>query len=773
MQKFHPSLFRRLRQRQKLFFTGIIPIISLLLVTAVTIYILNNYTKSVDNKTASLLSQAAGGLRGLGAKITPGKTSATPAWDRQHRIYTSGAGTTPLVSEMTPSSPGKEIAYIDADRILFVYSADGTLLATSSAKVTLQYGQAADYAPSAIDLYADRDTQGNPEYDILVPSATSNTPNTTSVFLHAFKLNFASGVYSLVATSSASVVGEGAPFSAAAVDDLDNDGRPEIFVTTKKTTGEASLLGWTWDPATRTFLPLNNVVDPGPVILRVAANSLDGLLEPAIGNITSSDFNDKQVVVAAQTPGNAMQIYVFRKNGLTLTPISAQTAVPYYWFQEQINEIPTGAPGVERMRIGGISLADLNGDARFEVLATTKKRQTGLLNRTGYYAIRAFKHDAASGGGSRLTDKIEVQFGIMDDGQYSNSTVSRPTVGKFEGYDRAISFLSFDRSKGLFSAFFNGTALEWIPNYSPRFTNDYLYQQGLPITCDIKSQVMGNVITLADTDNNGNNELIYLKHDVSNGSANYNYVFLHNADGAAVAFPSCSGTPVEFYDVNTFASFSPSHTGWLIQSYSNVEIADVDGNNTIEALVTYNNRGTVFDGVRLIPLVPTLSVLPYEWPMTGAGPCRQGRSGVVTEPNSGCPSTIAVPYPTPTPIPTPSPTPMSTPSPTPTPIPTPSPTPSPSATCDGIKYYNISGGEIFKTEILPGETVYVACINTVSNGTLDKAHFRVNSGIWIETTNTWPETTEFYIPYTFPTSGPVTSFMFEAEVHVLENNQWY
>lgn len=692
-------------------------------------------------------------------KVTPTlaqKKVSTVGWDRQHRVFTAGAATTPIALEMNPNSPGKEIAFIDADRILYVYGADGTLLATSSAKVTQQYGQPPNFTLSAIDLNGDRDTQGNTEYDLVLPATTSNTPNTTSVYLQAFKLAFVGGSYKLEATSSASVASKGAPFSAAAVDDLENDGRPEVFVTTKKTTGEASLLGWTWEPQTRTFVPLNNGVDSGPVIMTMTTNVLssvtDGLLEPAIGSVATND-GTKQIVVAGQTPGFAIQIYVFRKNGLTLTPFSSQTSAPYYWYQEQINETPPGAPGIERTRIGGISLADLNGDGRFEVVATTKKRQTGVLNRSGYYDVRVFKHDVALGGGVRLAEKLETAFGIMDDGSSSNSTISRPTIGSFEGHTPAISFFNTENSKGLFSAFYNGTTLEWVNNYSPRFTNDYLYQQGLPITCAINNQVMGGQITLDDTDNNGRNELIYLKYDVSNGSTNYNYVRLLNAEGPAVPFPECASTPVEFVDVHAFASFSPATVGWLIRSYSNVEIADIDGDNAVEAIVTYNNAGNGNDGVKVVPIAPVLSTLPSEWPMTGASACRQGRMGAT------CPSTSFTPL-------------------------TPTPTPStPFASCTGIKYYKVTGDItnplywvlIPKTSILPGDTIYATCTHTVSNGTVDMARFRVNGSSWTVADNNHkkPGSDEYYFPYVFPTGGTVTNFTFEAEVHVPENNQWY
>jgi hypothetical protein len=129
--------------------------------------------------------------------------------------------------------------------------------------------------------------------------------------------------------------------------------------------------------------------------------------------------------------------------------------------------------------------------------------------------------------------------------------------------------------------------------------------------------------------------------------------------------------------------------------------------------------------------------------------------------------------PTPTPIPTLTPTPTATPTPTPTSTPTPTPAPTPVASCNGINYYTTSWVAITNPlTIKNGDTIYVSSVATVANGTIDKAHFRVNAGAWTETTSKKPGTTnEYYYSYTFPASG--SSYTFESEVHVAENNSWY
>ncbi|PIS15198.1 hypothetical protein COT63_01240 [Candidatus Shapirobacteria bacterium CG09_land_8_20_14_0_10_38_17] len=134
--------------------------------------------------------------------------------------------------------------------------------------------------------------------------------------------------------------------------------------------------------------------------------------------------------------------------------------------------------------------------------------------------------------------------------------------------------------------------------------------------------------------------------------------------------------------------------------------------------------------------------------------------------------------PTSTPTLTPILTPTSKP-PTSTPIPTNTPAPSYSCECSDIKLYNQNWDEIQPTNIIAGQTIYIAVFGQEDfpTYTIDRGRIRINKTTWDADDETQMTVTnhpnEFYITYHIPTSGG--SFKIEGEVHLTgpeEEGHW-
>jgi len=95
--------------------------------------------------------------------------------------------------------------------------------------------------------------------------------------------------------------------------------------------------------------------------------------------------------------------------------------------------------------------------------------------------------------------------------------------------------------------------------------------------------------------------------------------------------------------------------------------------------------------------------------------------------------------------------------------------------CLNVKVYDTSWNQLDSDDLSTleaGDVIRMTVTGTATNGTINKARFRVNSGTAVETTSLKPNTTnEYYYDYTIP-SG-VTSFTVQAELHESTNDVWF
>ena len=98
-----------------------------------------------------------------------------------------------------------------------------------------------------------------------------------------------------------------------------------------------------------------------------------------------------------------------------------------------------------------------------------------------------------------------------------------------------------------------------------------------------------------------------------------------------------------------------------------------------------------------------------------------------------------------------------------------------SASCEEIRAYDDNWNLLSNSQLVnldPGDSVKFAVRGTTKNATIDKARFRINSSEWQETTDNKPgEANTYYVNYTIPEG--VENFTVNAQVHVVENNNWY
>lgn len=738
--------------------------------------------------------------------ITTRKTISTSKltstfWQRQYQTTNAGSIGSVLTVKAYKDLPGKQIIYLDSDKKLTAINNTGDKIAQSEILAT-QSGQllTSEFSPTAIDILGRKDGTGKPVYQIVIP-VVNNLDQTKIMIFSLEKATNGIPIFSLVAETP--YYSEGKPTAAAVVDDLDNDGYSEIYLSVTNTvSATTAVLGWSWGPSG--LIPLSNGINPSPIVMKssltgtMTGSYIDagGFVAPAIGNVTSAVQTSKVLVSALNqensSNSNRETIFLFvgQKTGNTVSYVSNQTAAPYYWFSETIDE-PTGT-SFSNYQISGVSLADIDGDQKLDIIAGVKKEVLPTSNYTANYSLRIYKDNASlfkkftyslkSIGQTSPTKIASAQrLAIIDITSGTNFNISRPVVGNFEGYPKAIlikttgaTTSSTTPSHLILGAYYSGGVLNWIPNYSPRLTNTWS-------SCNMIRMTTNNSISLANIDGSGN-KVLYSKFT---GLSPYSIGF-YAASGAATQ-GTCTGI-ARWNDVSTYSSLSAgSGINGPFYSRGNIDVGDFDGDGTIESIESLTAVTTAYQPIEIFILQPFSStVIPTDWPQTAAGPCRQGRFGVVSENSTdGCPvSAFVVPTSTITPTPTLGPSPTPTLIPTATPTWTPTPTPTPDAQCQGLKYYKVTGDdptqltnwvEIPKTSINPGNKIYITCTSSVINGTIDKAHFKVNGepSAWGETTLKKPNSNEFYYTYIFPSSGLVTSFIIDSQVHVLENNTWY
>jgi hypothetical protein len=94
--------------------------------------------------------------------------------------------------------------------------------------------------------------------------------------------------------------------------------------------------------------------------------------------------------------------------------------------------------------------------------------------------------------------------------------------------------------------------------------------------------------------------------------------------------------------------------------------------------------------------------------------------------------------------------------------------------CVIIKVYDTSWREYPEralSGIKPGDTVIFTVQGQTTQGTIDKARFKINGGDYQETTTKKAGTQEYYYQYTIPSTA--ISMNVEAQVHLVETESWY
>jgi hypothetical protein len=122
--------------------------------------------------------------------------------------------------------------------------------------------------------------------------------------------------------------------------------------------------------------------------------------------------------------------------------------------------------------------------------------------------------------------------------------------------------------------------------------------------------------------------------------------------------------------------------------------------------------------------------------------------------------------------------------PTATQAPTATPTTPPGATvtpttaiaceCVIIKVYDTDWRQYPERDlssIKPGDTIIFTVQGQTTQGTIDKARFKINNGDYQETSSKKTGTEEYYYQYTVPNTA--TAMNIEAEVHLVETGSWY
>jgi hypothetical protein len=730
---------------------------------------------------------------------TPSKPE-TPWLPTKHAVTNYSSPGTPLVANLynDPSSSGKEIAYVDSDNKLYIYSSAGTELYHSPTAISVLPIRTGQIAPTAIDMYGQLDAQGNRVFGLLL--YTTDPTATTNFRLSAFYLyndpvtgRTMKRIDSPVMYPAGGITDQ---LTSPVVEDLDNDHKPEVFVTQVASNNISNFYAYTWDPTVNSiggFTPLAYSKHPetSPLILSMPIMSGDGsnsrgFLNPVAGNITAS--GNMQVAVAIHDTGDNLTTFVFNKSGTTLVPVTNMTSDPYYWYQDPINEYPAGAIAgatVGQTMAGGLALVDLNGDSLLDIVASTKKVLTipPGFTQTPYYAVRAY---TALGGTSKpfytrllsllrptsqaaAIPKLEMPYGMIFD-------VSAPSIGTFETHPNALVFKSMGLSSGnnihiLMGAYYQNGSLHWITNYGdtiPRRINGNNMGANPP-TCSYRSETDNSLITLADTNNTQTQEINYSKYYRYNAYFWINQMVAEGAPGTT----DCGGTPFVTDPPQAYTDSSTKGDSTV----SGIEFADTENTSTYYGYMSYFYIDSTYHYWNYLnQYAPTAgSLAPTEWGMTMGGPCRQGRQTAV------CPTTVttAVPTSTPTPMYTPTPTPSPTPAP-PTNTPTLTPTPTPFVSCTGIFYFDANGNPITAAGMTAGSTIRVATSYTATNTTIDKARICINPGVGSCPVNTtWPETTltmtyastnYYYRTYTIPAA--TYAFDIKAEVH-MTNGIWY
>ena len=577
-------------------------------------------------------------------------------WSDEEQVTSSYMPTTPLVADVSSSYPNKEVSYINSDGKLVIYAASGgNPIVTTGVVAGGMFGiDSSEFAPSAIKLDSDN------YYEILVPGRVGTTWEGT---LKAFR-----GDGSAISGLNTSFV-EGIPLSAPLVDDLDADGNPEIILPVYHNANATTrLLGWTWNGSQLTGLNSGN-----KVLITVSGSGgfVPRFTAPASGNITSTSSSSKEVAAAVENPDGTMSIYVFRKNG------SATVQVPTSgsWYQEAINEpVPGTSSNGTNPGIGGIAMVDLGGDAKQEIVIVTHKQVPS--NPWGGYVVRVFNHNSSQGSGQTFATKLQTN---IVNSIYLPS--SRPAIGFFQGQSKAIVFNTVYNSGGtntngraLFAAYYNGSNLQWINGYSPRTIT---YKDSSP--CNIKLETGLSSVTLGDGNNNGANEAFYSKFFTYISPSYYYTLYFYNAEGAPTDDPNCTQA-LDHYDASSFTNAqNPGGINLRIESMSNLELADIDGDGLLEMATTYSYPSGVnrYNRLYVYDLSGPASSA-QDSPMAGGNECRQGRY------RGSCPFALGGSTATPAP-------PTLTPTRTPTPTPTPSSCPYYCTDTDGGKNYTVNG----------------------------------------------------------------------------------
>ena len=547
-------------------------------------------------------------------------------WSDEEQVTSSYMPTTPLVADVSSSYPNKEVSYINSDGKLVIYAASGgNPIVTTGVVAGGMFGiDSSEFAPSAIKLDSDN------YYEILVPGRVGTTWEGT---LKAFR-----GDGSAISGLNTSFV-EGIPLSAPLVDDLDADGNPEIILPVYHNANATTrLLGWTWNGSQLTGLNSGN-----KVLITVSGSGgfVPRFTSPASGNITSTSSSSKEVAAAVENPDGTMSIYVFRKNG------SATVQVPTSgsWYQEAINEpVPGTSSNGTNPGIGGIAMVDLGGDAKQEIVIVTHKQVPS--NPWGGYVVRVFNHNSSQGSGQTFATKLQTN---IVNSIYLPS--SRPAIGSFQGQSKAIVFNTVYNSGGtntngraLFAAYYNGSNLQWINGYSPRTIT---YKDSSP--CNIKLETGLSSVTLGDGNNNGANEAFYSKFFTYISPSYYYTLYFYNAEGAPTDDPNCTQA-LDHYDASSFTNAqNPGGINLRIESMSNLELADIDGDGLLEMATTYSYPSGVnrYNRLYVYDLSGPASSA-QDSPMAGGNECRQGRYKGVCPPAPGGPTSTPTRTPTPT-----------------------------------------------------------------------------------------------------------------------------
>lgn len=94
--------------------------------------------------------------------------------------------------------------------------------------------------------------------------------------------------------------------------------------------------------------------------------------------------------------------------------------------------------------------------------------------------------------------------------------------------------------------------------------------------------------------------------------------------------------------------------------------------------------------------------------------------------------------------------------------------------CVIIKVYNTSWRQFPTkdlTSIKPGDTIIFTAQGQTTQGTIDKARFKINNGNYQETSRKKTGTQEYYLQYTIPDDA--TNVNVSAQVHLVETESWY